>query len=349
MYISPSNEGFAYMGRIDFTNPDAPVLFYAGSQVRFRFYGSSFKVCVRSTIYWGELSLGIILDGKMISLQLFPENNGKSVAIMVADDLPYAIHEVIVFKKHAANQLLTFEGIDIEGELCSKPILPPLKMEVYGDSVCAGEVIEAEDFVGKSDPDSHNSRYDNVWHSFVMQTARRLNAQINNICQGGIALFDGTGYFHYPDYIGLESVYDKLCYFPEGGISMWDFSLYTPDIVIIAIGQNDKHNGKTDADDIDIYDPVYRKMWKTGYIKLVNDLNNKYNSPQFVLITTILMHDKEWDKAIDEVAYELSSEGVRAFHYVFERNGKATPGHPRISEHNEMADELTNFIKSNLL
>lgn len=349
MFYKPSDPNIAYMGRIDHSEPDAPAFFYAGSQIKFNFKGTSLKISVVNTSYWGELALGVILDGEMIKIPLSPENNGKEVLLTAAENLPDTAHEVTIYKKHAANQLLVFKGIETDGVLLEKPVLPQLKMEVYGDSVCAGEVIEAVDYVGKCDPEGHNSKYDNVWNSFVMQTARNLGAQIHNICQGGIALFDGTGYFHHPDYIGLESTFDKLCYFPEGGISMWDFSLYNPDIVVIAIGQNDKHNGRTDKDDIDISDPVYRKEWQTAYIRMVRTLNDKYGSPKFVLTTTILMHDSEWDNAIDEIKDELNEMGIKAYHNLFKRNGAATPGHPRLPEHNEMAEELTAFIKENVL
>lgn len=349
MFYKPSDPSIAYMGRIDHSEPDAPAFFYAGSQIKFNFKGTSLKISVVNTSYWGELALGVILDGEMIKIPLSPENNGKEVLLTAAEGLSDTAHQVTVYKKHAANQLLVFKGIETDGVLLEKPVLPQLKMEVYGDSVCAGEVIEAVDYVGKCDPEGHNSKYDNVWNSFVMQTSRNLGAQIHNSCQGGIALFDGTGYFHHPDYIGLESTFDKLCYFPEGGISMWDFSLYTPDIVVIAIGQNDKHNGRTDKDDIDISDPVYRREWQTAYIRMVRTLNDKYGSPKFVLTTTILMHDSEWDNAIDEIKDELNEMGIKAYHNLFKRNGAATPGHPRLPEHNEMAEELTAFIKENVL
>ncbi|MGN0603709.1 MAG: electron transporter RnfD [Oscillospiraceae bacterium] len=346
--IMPSDKRISYTGRIDFSNADAPTLFYAGSCAAFRFKGTYLAVKLNSVIYWGELSLGAVIDGKQQSVRLYPENNGKDIEVTISDCLEDTVHEVVIYKQHAANQLLTFKGFVIDGELLEPAQKPKLKIEAYGDSVCAGEVIEAADYVGKCDPENHNSRYDNVWNSFVMQTARNLGAELHNICQGGIAIFDGTGYFHHPDYIGLESVYDKLCYFPEGGISQWDFSRYIPDIVIIAVGQNDKHNGRTDSDDINISDPDYRKLWKTAYIKMVRDLDKKYSSPKFVLTTTVLMHDAEWDNAIEEIKNELNEMGIKAYHNLFSRNGAATPGHPRLAEHNEMAEELTAFIKNTL-
>lgn len=349
MKILHNDPKVLYMGRCD-TSKSGTKLFWAGSQAIVKINGSGLSVTLCTSAFWGKLKLGVVIDGKLSGIPLLYENNGNEITVFAADGLPAGNHTIIIYKRHAANQSLEIKAFETDGKFLQPDPLPERKIEVYGDSVCAGEVIEAEDFVGKCDPENHDSAYDNVWNSFVMQTARNLNAQIHNICQGGIALFDGTGYFHAPDYIGLESVYDKACYFPEAGeLTMWDFGRYIPDIVIIAVGQNDKHNGKTDKDDIDISVPSVRSCWKTAYIKLVRELARHYGNASFVLTTTVLMHDQEWDKAIEEIKDELCILGIKAYHNLFSRNGAATPGHPRLAEHNEMAAELTKFIEENVL
>lgn len=338
------------MGRFDRTAEETK-LYHAGAQVRLKFSGTSLFAVINSTVLWGTLSLGVMIDGEEKAVPLSEYNNGAEITVVAAAGLDDGVHDAVVFKRHAGNQILSLISFETDGEFLIPDPLPKLKLEVYGDSVCAGEVIEAVEYAGQCDPEDHNSRFDNVWNSFVMQTARNLGAQIHNICQGGIALFDGTGYFHMPDFIGLESTFDKTCYFTEGGeLSIWDFGRYRPDIVIIAIGQNDKHDGKNDNDDIDIAEPAYRKKWKDAYKKLVKTLDGHYkNSAKFVLTTTILMHDAEWDKTIEEIKDELNAEGIKAYHNIFGRNGAATPGHPRLPEHNEMAEELTKFIRENVL
>ena len=67
--------------------------------------------------------------------------------------------------------------------------MPERKIEVYGDSVYAGEVSEAVEYTGKEDPE-YNGEYSNSWYSYAWMTARKLNAQIHDIAQGGIALKD---------------------------------------------------------------------------------------------------------------------------------------------------------------
>ena len=349
MKISHNDEKALYMGRFDRTAENTR-LFHAGSQIKLKFRGTSLSVNFSALVVWGSTSIGTVIDGNVGMIPLSPENNGKDMTAFAAEGLSDGEHTAIIYKRYASNMVLNINGFETDGEFLTPEPLPGMKIEVYGDSVCAGEVSEAIDYVGKTDPENHNSVYDNVWHSFVMQTARNLNAQIHNICQGGIALFDGTGYFYYPNTIGLESVYDKTCYFPEGGEpTQWDFSRYIPDIVIIAIGQNDKHNSRTQKDDIDISDPDYRAKWKNAYIDIVRRLNEHYKTAKFVLTTTVLMHDPDWDKAIDEIKDELCGMGISAYHNMFSRNGAATPGHPRIPEHDEMARELTDFIRKNVM
>jgi len=72
------------------------------------------------------------------------------------------------------------------------------RIEVYGDSVSAGEVSEAVDFVGKEDPE-HEGGYSNSYYSYGWILARKLGAQIHDIAQGGIALMDGEGWYHEPE------------------------------------------------------------------------------------------------------------------------------------------------------
>lgn len=73
-------------------------------------------------------------------------------------------------------------------------------------------------------------------------TARMLNAQIHDIAQGGIALLDGQGWFHEPNQIGMESAWNKIRFNKTfGELTEWDFNQYTPQVVVVAIGQNDNH------------------------------------------------------------------------------------------------------------
>lgn len=347
MFIRPSDERLYYTGRIDFNNPDRPKFFYAGSFVRMNFRGTGVSAKIRNYRFWNKMELGVICDGKESKAAF--EQEEKDITLTLAENLSEEDeHFLILYKKQDATHYYEFLGFEISGEaeILPPPERPTRRIEVYGDSVSAGAVVEAVDFVGKCDPENHEGIYDNSWHSYAAVTARSLGAELHNNSQGGIALFDGSGYYHCPTHIGVESAYDKLCYFPEGGVSMWDFSLYKPHLVIFAFGQNDPHH--EGFEDFSISDPEYRARWKKRYKEVLLDIRSRYGNPCFILMTTVLMHDPDWDAAIEEIKRELTADGLvpsdRLYHYLFTRNGKATPGHPRIPEQCEMAEELTAFI-----
>lgn len=341
MIFRPDDKKLSYEGRVKIT-PDCSVMYYPGSSVTMRVKADKISFTLNERRYWGTLSLGLIVDGELRKpFTLDKENVGKDTEYSV--ELDGGEHTVTIYKMHAGNHILTFKNFSVDGELLDPPEKPKLKLEVFGDSVSAGEVTMAVDCVGKSDPENHDSIYDNSYYSFVMMTARMLNARIHNNSQGGIALFDGTGYFNLPETIGLETTFDKECYIKDAGYTDWDFTRYTPDVVIIAIGQNDNHEeGKSDRD---INDPSTRTAWKTRYKEIVETLHSHYYTAKYVLTTTLLMHDKAWDDCIEELKNELRAEGIPTYHNVFTRNGAATPGHPRIPEDEEMARELTGFIR----
>ena len=173
-------------------------------------------------------------------------------------------------------------------------------------------------------------------------TARKLNAEIHDTSQGGIALLDGTGWFAAPDYKGMESCYDKIEYHPDlGEGKQWDFSKFRPQVVVIAIGQNDSHP----------YDYMAEKpegkeatRWKEHYFSFVKKIAEQYPKAQIILTTTILCHDKNWDLAIKEVAIRIGEK--RIHHFLYTKNGCGTPGHIRIPEAEEMAEELSTYIES---
>ena len=341
MKIDADNVNLQYCGRIDWKNPKEPVFVYPCTSVGMKFTGNELKVIVKNkNAYWNNY-LGCILDGKQMSLQL--PKDGIAVIDIPIDKNGNIEHEVLIFKRQDSCHELTMLGfeIDDDGQVIYMPEKPKRKIEVYGDSVSAGEVSEAIDYVGKSDPE-HNGEYSNSWYSYAWITARKLNAQIHDIAQGGIALSDKTGWFMEPEAIGMETVWDKIHYNPIfGAATNWDFTQYIPQVVIVAIGQNDSHPQDYMKDG---YNGMKAVKWREQYGKFLKQIRKKYPSAWIICCTTLLEHDISWDNSIDEVVQSINDSKV--LHYMFERNGKGTPGHLRISEAEEMAEELTAYIES---
>ncbi|HOT62123.1 MAG TPA: GDSL-type esterase/lipase family protein [Treponemataceae bacterium] len=327
-------------GRIDLANPREVELIYAGSSVRARFVGTSIAVRASNRHHKFENALGYVLDGIEGKIVL-DEAPGPRV-YPIAEGLGQGPHELVVFKRTdgelhycAIHALILSDG----ARLLALPQPPERRIECYGDSVCSGEVVEANDYLAAKDPEDHGGRYSNSWRSFSMLTARELGAELHNNAQGGIAVLDGTGFFANRT-LGLVSTWDKLRYNPAfGPATEWDFSRFDPHVVIMALGQNDSK-----PDDYIDADPARRALWKEAYAGVIKSLRAKRPRALFVVLTTIMNHEPGWDAALDEMVADLADPKVVRFR--FTRVGVGTPGHPRVAEQEEMATELAAFLSS---
>ena len=247
----------------------------------------------------------------------------------------------MLFKRQDSCYKMTLHAllIDESATLLPPPARPNRRIEFYGDSVSAGEVSEVTEYAGKLDPPDHQARYNNVWFSYAWQTARLLNAEISDIAQGGIALQDGNGYFFDT---GMLSCWDKLAYNPFfHDEKPWNFSRFTPHVVVVAIGQNDSAKRNFMAED---YDGEQAKRWRSDYAGWIRAIRGKYPHAHILLTTTIMAHSPAWDDAIEEVFSDFGDPKVH--HFLYPKNGCGTPGHVRANEAAEMAKALAAYIES---
>jgi len=338
--VLPDHTALQYSGRIDFTNSLEPTFIYPYSGIKTVFTGTKLDVIVRNHRDCWDNRLGFVIDGVQDCV-LLPYDN-TIIRLNLVKKLEDKEHTLFFFKRQDACHYFDFLGFVLSetGELKQPEERSSRRIEVYGDSVSAGEVAEAEDYIGKPDPE-HNGEYSNAYYSYAAFLARKLNAELHDIAQGGIALLDGTGYVAPPKYVGMESRYDKLRYLPAlGAVNMWDFTRYSPHIVIVAIGQND--NFPEDYMAID-YNGEKAKYWRKKYKELVLHIREKYPNAFIILKTTILEHNGNWDKAIDEVCEDINDGRIE--HFLYSNNGCGTPGHIRISEAEKMAEELGAYIE----
>lgn len=341
MRISPDNENLFYSGRIDVTNPKEPIFVFPCTSVQMRFTGKKLEIHVENKQAYWDNYIGYILDGKESAI-LIPKE-GNAILPIEIEATEKKEHEILIFKRQDACHEVTFLGFEIGTGETVLPVSPKptRRIEVYGDSVSAGEVSEAIDYVGRKDPD-HNGEYSNSWYSYAWMTARKLNAQIHNIAQGGIALRDETGWFFEPQAIGMESVWDKIHYNPLfGNVTNWDFDKYTPDVVIVAIGQNDSHPIDYMKENNNGEQAI---KWREDYKAFLQKIRRQYPYAYLVCCTTLLCHDVSWDNSIGQAVCEMKDKKITQ--YLFKRNGNGTPGHLRISEAEEMAEELASYIES---
>lgn len=120
----------------------------------------------------------------------------------------------------------------------------------------------------------------------------------------------------------------------------WDFSLYRPQVVIVAVGQNDAHPDNFCGED---YEGERAACWRKRYADFLRRLRRIHPQAHIICMTTILNHDENWDRAIEEACAGLGDS--RVHHFLFSNNGRGTHGHIRRPEAEKMAEELSAYIE----
>ncbi len=159
--------------------------------------------------------------------------------------------------------------------------------------------------------------------------------EVHLVAQGGIPLVDGYGFWNQGT--GMEAVYDKLK--PLKDAATWNFANYHPDLVIIALGQNDSAT-ITDSD-------LSSREWQNHYRQFIANLRGKHPQAYIICMFPNMYHDTKWDEYVaTAVAEYQQTSGDRKVYTLI--NQGVTPGHPRAVEQRLMADALSNLIKREL-
>lgn len=160
--LIPADNGcFQYVGRIDFDDPKRPVMAWPGSYADVNFTGTSAAVVLKNINLQEDTHFAVIVDGVMKKITL--PTNREDELFTAAEGLEDKQHTLRILKTMASHNYIELVGIVVdEGAEVTNPAHKyDMKLEVYGDSVSAGEVTEALYYEGQCDPEDHRNRLDN--------------------------------------------------------------------------------------------------------------------------------------------------------------------------------------------
>lgn len=333
-FISFADKHIAYEGRIAFVN-HAAELIWPGTSVTINFTGTGisgiFKDQDTSNYY------NIIIDKDSIYKIQF-DTLRKSVPL--AEGLPYGKHSLQLFKRTEWDKGKTwFYGFtENRGTKLLKPDkLLKRKIEFFGNSITCGYAIN--DRAG----DSPAGFYENNYDSYAAITARHFNAQYHCTAKSGIGIM--VSWFP----LIMPEMYNRLD--PTDSGSRWDFSKYTPDLVVINLFQNDswiihmpeneqfKNRFGTKAPDTNQIVDAYKKF--------VQRIRTTYPKAQIICMLgnmDITKKGSPWPGYVQKAVDELHDKKI----YTYFAPYKNTPGHPKVKEQAAMADGLINFIDDHI-
>lgn len=332
--IAFNNPEIQYEGRIAFSDSTASIN-WSGSSISLNFKGTEISAILKDADTANYYN--VILDDKVISkIQLEPLKRNY----LLASGLSEGKHKIQLYKRTEWGKGQTFfYGFETneKSTILPKSKTKKRKMEFYGDSITCGYGNEVQN--GK---DSGTGHFENNYLTYGAITARHFDAQFSCIANSGIGIMVSW----FPNI--MSDIYDLTD--PHDKNTKWDFNKYSPDIVVINLFQNDswlvnQPNHEEFKRKFGTQKPKEDFIIKS-YETFVKSIRIKYPKASIICVLGNMDATKEgskWPNYIVKAAKNLKDKKIYSHFFTY----KNTPGHPKVSEQQAMADSLIAFINKN--
>jgi len=327
--VSAANPMIQYSGRIDFSDPLAPRFDWSGISITAAFHGTSIGFLLDDA---GN-NYNVIVDGQPNTVWAA----SASQPLYTVDNLTPGDHVVKIVKRtESLFGSATFKGLVLSpgGTLSNAPAPPGRRIELIGDSYLCGYGVEASSI--KCD----NLRpYENAEKAFGILVAQDLQAEYH------LESFSGKGVVRNwadPKTKSIDpfpTLYDRVvCRDPK---TIWDFTKWTPNLVIIHLGFND-FSSPPGAD---------RKEFGQGYVAFLKHIREKYPKA-FIFCIAPDGWPTPLATTVDEVVEKRHSAGdnnVQLITYPpVAPDEMGCDSHPNAIAQRKIADVVTAAIKTTL-
>lgn len=327
--VPANNADYVYAGRVDFANPAAPVFYWAGNAATIGFTGRALGVVLDAPA--DGIYFDVIIDGAGATRHVIRARKGRHT-YFIAGDLADTRHTVEVFRRvDPTYPGVAFDGIRIAtGSTVFRPAQKTrLKIVFYGDSITAG--------YGVLDPTrKHEGRaaYMDNYVAYDAVAARTLDADYRAIALSGIGILKSW----FP--LTMPQLYDRLA--PRDLASRWNFTRWTPDIVVVNLLQNDSWLLPREPH------PPTPAAIVAAYAGFIRTLRAHYPRAAFVCMLgnmDVTANSSPWPGYVRTAVRQLRAGGERNVHVLIVPY-KGTPGHPDVAEQATMARALVAKIKA---
>ncbi|KAA2239864.1 hypothetical protein F0L74_27140 [Chitinophaga agrisoli] len=209
-----------YFGRWDFTNPAQYLSYWGGAYLRVNFTGTTVKMKVgNATFYFVKIDNGpwtkyTTTAAGTVNLTPTPLANGT--------------HTISIAQGKDYNYLFNFQGLVLDAGATTSPAPSSgTLIEWIGDSITAGYTDSLVSVSG-----------------YPWVCSEMLGTEHTQIAYPGICLASG---FPAATTVGMDVQYFKLQNPSIANSPDWDFTRYTPKLVVINLGTNDNNQRVPDA------------------------------------------------------------------------------------------------------
>lgn len=324
-FYQANDSYFQYTGRIDFSNPILPRFWSPGVYVNARFQGDNCQVVINNEMLWNKHNyIAIAIDD--LTVQRI-ELSKKTDTLDCGQNLDKGEHTITICKDTESG----IGYIEFVGMKCQKLLEPEAKpirkIEFYGNSITCGTGSDTS-AVPCGTGEWHDQH--NAYMSYGPVTARLLKAQWVITAVSGIGMVHSCCDMD----IVMPDVYDKINL--RTNEIIWDFSQYQPDVVTIALGQND---GIQDS-----------ALFCSHYVDFIESLREKYANTTIICLSSPMATEPLapiLKKNITAIVNTLNNTGDHnVYSYFFSKNyNNGCDQHPNLEEHSQIAAELAHRIK----
>ncbi|MVT41472.1 hypothetical protein GO495_12820 [Chitinophaga oryziterrae] len=254
-----------YFGRWDFTDASQYISYWGGAYIKVNFTGTTVKIKVGNTSnFYAKID-----NGPWVSY-----NQSGGTINLTAVPLAGGTHSLSVAQGRDYDYLFNFQGLILDaGAVTSAPTALTSLIEYIGDSITAGYL------------DEQTNVSDYAW-----VCSENLNTEHTQIAYPGIWLMGG-----------MDTQYFKLQTPNYPSSPAWDFTRYTPDLIVINLGTNDNPSV--------ISDSVFQK----GYISFLTNIRTKFPQAEIFVLRTFL---GLWASPTSAAVSARNAAGDSRVHYI---------------------------------
>ena len=313
-YLSHSGSGVEFVCKGEYATikliDDSEGRYLQGHKPRYAIYKNGI-IMAEGTLKESEELFNIILDGS------YTESVIKILKLSEAQYSAMGVGEISVYGK---------------GNI--KPSEDKsLKIEFIGDSITCGYGIDAPE-----EKSVFSTETENFTKTYAYLTAENLGADYSSVCFSGYGVYSGytvNGRINSEDTVPLY--YDKSCFLYGGRETLWNFSEFQSDIVVINLGTNDASFCAKSLGGRQEFTRIY-----TDFIRQV-----RYYNPYAYIICMLGDVNNSLYSCIEQAVSNYINSGfdnrvtALTIGYKMGENDIVTDGHPGYMSNLHAADELS--------
>lgn len=334
-----------WMGRTYYSNlKKMNMVYHTASGFEVKFIGTKVTTRVFATNYASETNrpfVTVVLDNDFENQKRIALTTEYTDLVLVDNITDNEIHTVTLYKSsESQDSKIGIEEITTTGEFIADTDVKQYKIEFIGDSGSCG-------FGNLSVPygSDYSTEISDGLHSFASLTGIALDADFQIFAASGWGV--KASVYTNPNTVNVFDAYKNYDFNSQGATMKYDFSRFTPDLVVINLGTNDYSYIKAAETEPTLYNKRLQD-YKDQYKALVNFVHGIYPQAHIIMLHGLMNEGKVIADATNEMYAELKLTIPNLSTIEINGDGRGASNHPSAASHEAISKALVEHIKQTL-